>query len=123
MNIASVNSSQVFKGLDYTHVSTIDREKFIKSNYKKLNKMGEQYDISITSCYSSVPELSAIDIEVRPLRQGLNFIQRLLRPTGRSSFETDLTEFTAGQKPAAEEFITCVEEAIVDLGKKLRLHK
>ena len=122
MNIASINPSQSFKGLNYENVSTVDRERFIRGNLKQLNEMGKNYDINVISLYTSDPNVSAVDIDVRPLKKGLNFFQRLFRPIGRSSFAVECAHLNE-KLHVKEGFINAVHEAVKDLSKKIKLHK
>ena len=120
MEIASNSiNQQSFKRLNITNVSTWDRP-FIKSDYRELKKLGEQYDIRLTSCYANDLSFDAIDIDIRPLKKGMNFIKSLFRPIGNSCFITETSENILKSK---EEFMQAVHEAIADLKNKVNLHK
>jgi len=120
--ITSINpTSQTFKGVDFKSVTVFDRNDFIKGNMQQLNELGKNYDIELTSCYTKDPNTRAIDIMVRPLKDKLSFFQRLFRPIGRSSFETEL--FIVSSIKSRAEFIDAIHRAIADLSKKVRLHK
>ena len=121
MNIAQVNASQSFKGLNFENVSTLDREHFIKSNFKILKQLGKKYDINLTSCYEGIPGFSSIDIEVKPAYKAGGFITKFFRPTGRSQF---YVEYTSHDKPVntTQDFMKSIDEAISDLKNKLGLH-
>ena len=112
------NYSQSFKRLNFTNVSTVDRELLIRGNMKKLRELGEKYDIRITSCYdANHPYATFVDIDVMPLRKTLSFFKKLFRPAGNSSFLTEETE-AANNLTVKEGFINAVNEAVSDLGKK-----
>ena len=110
---------QNFKSLNYTNVSTLDRT-FIKNNFSELKKLGERYDIRLTSSYSNIPGFNAIDIDIKPLKKGMSFIKSLFRPTGYSSFITETSENLLKTK---DEFMQAVKEAVYDLNCKVNLHK
>ena len=117
------NCSQSFKGLNFTNVSTIDRELLIRGNMKKLKELGDKYDIRITSCYdASNPGATFVDIDVMPLGKTLSFFKKLFRPMGNSSFFAEETEAT-NKSDIKAKFINAVKEAVADLGEKLSLHK
>ena len=82
--------------------------------------LGDNYDIRMTSTYADAPGMRAIDIDVRPLKKGLNFIQKLFRPIGRATFQADIT--SAGQAEKSS-IVLSVEDAIINLGKKLASRK
>ena len=105
-------NSQAFRGLDYSNVSTKDRV-FIKKEFKELRELGQHYDIRMVSTYANVPNMSAIDVDVKPLKDGLSIIQRILRPVGRAVFQSDFAE-------NKNSLVHTVEEAIEVLGKKMR---
>jgi len=88
MNVTPINSNQSFQALNFSNVSTADRI-FIRKDFKKLQELGEKYNIRLTSSYAGVPNFSAIDVDVRPLKQNLSFWKRLFPPTGRSTFTTN----------------------------------
>ena len=112
------NYSQSFKGLNFTNVSTVDRELFIRGNMKKLKELGEKYDIRITSCYDSKhPYAAFVDIDVMPLRAKLSFFKKIFRLAGNSSYMTEETE-AANQSTVKKAFMSAVNEAVDDLGKK-----
>lgn len=112
------NYSQNFKGLNFTNVSTIDRELLIRGNMKKLKELGEKYDIRITSCFdANHPDATFVDIDVMPLGKTLGFFKKLFRPAGTSSFLAEETEAT-NKSDIKAEFINAVNEAVADLGKK-----
>jgi len=88
MNISKINSNQSFQALNFQNVAEADR-KFIKNNFKQLKELGEKYDIGFVSTYADVPGHSAIDVSVKPLKENLNFWQRLFPPRGMSTFQTN----------------------------------
>lgn len=110
MNAAPIS----FKGLDYSNVSTADRD-FVKKEFKKLNDLGKIYDIRLTSTYADIPYYAAIDVDVKPLKSSLKFFERLFCPIGRSTFQT-FTHQDGSLKPS---IVNSVREAIIDLGKKM----
>jgi len=108
-------NSLSFKGLDFRYVSEKDRQIFIRKNYSELRELGKKYDIRLVSVYDSNPNFEAIDIEVRPLKDGLSFFKKLFRPTGRSTLKTGYVSFDE-QAPSITNY---VKDAIADLGRKL----
>lgn len=117
-----IDSTINFKGLNMNYVSTADREMFIKGNFKKLQQLGEKYDIDLISCYTDIPGFSGIDIYVKPLKENLSFFKRIFHPSGRSYFRTKYEHINNTQK-AKQDFLKAVDEAITDLGEKMTLHK
>jgi hypothetical protein len=115
-------STQSFKGLNMNYVSTADREMFIKGNYKRLQQLGEKYDIDLISCYTDIPGFSGIDIYVKPLKKNLSFLKKIFPTSGRSYFKTKYEHFNNAQK-AKQDFLKAVDEAIANLGEKISLHK
>ncbi len=122
MQIQNINAAQSFKGLNFDDVSTHDRELFIRGNLKGLNRLGQKCDIRLTSCYSDVPDFSAIHIEVKPLKDGLSFFKRLFRPNVQSMFKTGYVHISEKLK-TKEDFLKAVDDAVFELGKKATLHK
>ena len=107
MQVQKINNSQPFLGLNIHNVAISDRH-IIHNDWKKLLELGEKYDITLTSTYADVPGFSAIDIDVRPLKDGLNFLQSLIRNTGRSTY----------QEQENKTFMQAVHDAIDSLNKK-----
>ena len=122
MYIQNIGTRQGFKGLNYDNVSTEDRKLFIKGNLQGLNRLGQKCDIRLTSTYSDVPDFSAIDIEVKPLKEGLSFFKKLFLPKVTSSFNTGYVHISDKLK-TKEEFLKAVDDAVFQLGKKITLHK
>jgi hypothetical protein len=122
MNIAPVKQSQSFKAVDYSCVSVVDRDNFVRDNLKRLNLLGKNYDITLTSLYCNQPDVSIVDIDVRPLKKGLGFFKRLFRPTGKSTFFAGYNVLPDKLK-IKEEFMGKIHEAIADLGHQIKLHK
>ena len=116
MRLNEVNSAQSFKGLNFYNVSAHDGKNYIKKNFSKLKELGKKYDIRFTSCYANLPNFSAIDIDVRPLKKGMSFFKSLFRPTGRSTFYSgEIRDDVIVQK---DNFMELVDEAIADLARK-----
>ena len=115
INVQSIQSP-AFKGLDFTNVTVFDRENYVKKDLKILKELGTLYDIRLTSTYSDVPDFSAIDIDVKPLKEGLNFFERLFCPTGRATFKTGYVHIDEPLKPS---ITGSVNIAIKDLVKKI----
>ena len=122
MQIQKINGAQSFKGLDFDNVSATDKNLYIRGNLKGLNRLGQKCDIKLTSCYSDVPDFSAIQIEVKPLKDGLGFFKRLFRPYVQSMFKTGYVHISDKLK-TKEDFLIAVDEAVSKLGKKVTLHK
>ncbi len=122
MNIAPVQQSQSFKAVDYSCVSVMDRENFVKDNLKRLNLLGKYYDIRLTSLYCNQPDVAILDIDVKPLKKGLGFFKSLFRPTGNSTFFAGY-KLLHDKLKIKEEFLGKVHEAIADLGHQVKLHK
>ena len=122
MQISTTNYAQNFKGLNFYNVSTIDREHFVRTSFKELQALGEKYDIRLTSCYANSPYLSAIEIDVKPLKKGLNFIQKLFRPTETKTF---ISGYARPDEIFAtkEDFMKAVHNTIQCLKNKVNLHK
>ena len=111
MNIGNINGNQSFSGLNFNHVSTNDRI-FIKTNFRKLKELGQKYDIMFISTYSDKPEFSAIDIYVKPLKENLNFFERLFPPRGTTTFEAKKTSL---YEPGRKTIFESINEAINNL--------
>lgn len=122
MQIQNINAAQSFKGLNYDDVSLRDKQLYIKGNLKGLNRLGQKCDIRLISCYSDVQGFSAIDIEVKPLKDGLSFFKRLFRPKVTSSFNTGYVHISDKLK-TKEDFLKAVDDAVFQLSKKATLHK
>ena len=123
MEIASSRiSQQNFRGLNYYNVSTADREHFVRNSFKELKALGEKYDIRLTSCYANIPGFSAIDIDVRPLKTGLNFIQKIFRPTGTNTFISGYSH-PDEVLTTKEDFMNAVHGAVQNLKDRVNLHK
>ncbi len=105
MNI-NYNNTQNFQALNFYNVSTKDRI-FVKKDFKKLQELGEKYNIRLTSTYADVPGFSAIDIDVKPLNKNLSFLRKLFPPMGRSTFQANKNSI-----------LESVNEAISDLTNK-----
>ena len=118
--MSNINGAISFKGLNYDNVTIYDREFFIKKDIKKLEELGKNYDIRLTSTYSDIPDFSAIDIDVKPLKDGLSFFKRLFRPIGKATFKTSNNYLDESQKPS---IVNSIEEAIANLGKKMARRK
>ena len=123
MNIASVKSSNNFKGVNYEYLSTVDRERCIRGNMQWLNAIGKNYDLRFVSLYVPDPNATVVDIDVRPLKKGLNFFQKLFRPMGRSCFESGYISKVSNKLHIKEGFKNAVLEAVADLDRKTKLHK
>lgn len=104
-----------FKALDFKYVSAKDRQIFIRKDFKDLQELGKKYDIRLVSVYDMNPDFEAIDIEVRPLKDGLNFFKKLFRPTGRRTFKTGYVTFDE----TAPSITHYVKDAIADLLNKI----
>ena len=116
MEIKRINNTQSFKALNFNNVTVFDRQ-YVKKDFKELMKLGEKYNIRLTSVYSDVPDFSAIDIDVKPLKKdNLKFWQKILTPTGRSSFKTGYVYIDEPLKPS---ILDSVNEAIKNLCSKL----
>ena len=63
--------------------------KYIKNNFKQLKELGKKYDIEFVSTYADIPEFSAIDVSVKPLKENISFWQRLFPPRGMSTFQNN----------------------------------
>lgn len=101
-----------FKGLDFSEVSSADREKFIKKNFKELQELGTKHDIKLVSSEARMG-YAAIDVYVRPLKNGLNFFQRLTRPSVIKTFLGSI------EQPEKTSLVKYIEESIAELGKKV----
>ncbi len=116
MEIKRIDNNQSFKALNFSNVTAFDR-KYLKKDFYALMKLGEKYNIRLTSTYSDIPDFSAIDIDVRPLKKdNLKFWQKIFPPTGRSSFKTGYTYIDDPLKPS---ILNSVNEAIKNLCSKL----
>ena len=111
-----INSTINFKGLDYDYVSYYDRAFVIKNDMEQLKELGKSYDIKLVTSYADVPKYSGIDIYVRPLKNKLGFFQRLFRPVGKASFSIPSNSVENLENIS---IIKSVEDAIMDLGKKM----
>ena len=119
MKITQINSNaQNFKQLNIKSLSAIDKQNFVQGNISKLKELGNKYDIRMVSCYSDIPGFSSIDINVKPLGKGFNFMEKLFFPTGRSTFKTGYTYIDETLK-TKKDFMKAVHDAIQDLHKKL----
>ena len=118
MRISRIDNAQNFKQLNIKSLSAVDKQNFVKGNISKLKDLGKEYDIRMVSCYSDIPNFSSIDINVKPLGKGYNFIERLFFPTGRSTFKTGYTHIDETLK-TKKDFMNAVHDAIQDLHKKL----
>ena len=116
MNTAPIS----FKGLNYDYVSIYDREFYVKKELKMLEELGKKYDIRLTSSYADIPGFSAIDISVKPLKEGLNFFKRLFRPTGKAVYNIPNSSTSELQ---SHTLVESVEMAINDLGKIMAQRK
>lgn len=111
-------SSQNFKALNINEVCAFDSKHVIRNSFKELKKLGEQYDISLISCYADSPEYLAIDVDVRPLRKGMGFIKSLFRPIGRSTFMAKYSDIN-NLDNHNDVFLKTVHNAIADLQRKI----
>ena len=111
MNIGRIDGSQSFSGLNFNNVSTNDRI-FIKTNFRKLKELGQKYDIMLISAYSDKPEFSAIDIYVKPLKENLNFWERLFPPRGTTTFEAKKTNLF---EPLQKNILDSINDALNNL--------
>lgn len=107
MNVGKIDNSQSFQALNFSNVSTADRI-FIKNDFKKLQELGEKYNIRLTSTYAGIPNYSAIDIDVKPLNKNLSFFRKFFPPIGRSTFQSGKTSI-----------LDSVQSAINDLTQKI----
>ena len=87
MNVSPINNSQTFQGLNCRYLAKEDH-RFIKDDLEKLQELGKKYDIKLVSSFEGIPNFAGIDVVVRPLRENINFINRMYAPTGRSTFNT-----------------------------------
>ncbi len=116
MEIKRINRNQSFKALNFNNVTVFDRQ-YIKNDFKELKKLGEKYNIRLTSVYSDVPDFSAIDIDVKPLnKDNLKFLQKIFPPTGRSTFKTGYIYIDETLKPS---ILDSVNDAIKNLCRKI----
>lgn len=112
-----ISDSLSFKGLDYQKVSNRDRWLFIRKDYSELRNLGKKYDIKLTTVNNLLdPCKSYIDIEVKPLKEGLSFFKRLFRPSGSSKL---ITGYVAIDEQTIPSIARYVKYAINDLSKKL----
>ncbi|MBP3847500.1 hypothetical protein J6I39_07090 [bacterium] len=116
MEVKRINRNQSFKALNFNNVNVFDRQ-YIKNDFKELKKLGEKYNIRLTSVYSDVPDFSAIDIDVKPLnKDNLKFRQKIFPPTGRSTFKTGYIYIDETLKPS---ILDSVNDAIKNLCRKI----
>lgn len=115
MNILPVNDSQSFKALDFRNVSTSDR-RFVQKEFKKLKELGERYDIQLTSTYMGVPDYSAIDIIVKPLKEHVNILKHMFAPKGNATFRIGCASVDDSLRGSLADSVC---EAIRDLNKNL----
>jgi hypothetical protein len=108
MRISQINDSQRFNGFNMNNVMNTDRE-IIKKDFKVLEALGKKYDITLISTYGDVPGFSAIEIIVRPLKDGLSLFRRLFRPSASTTYQAGISNKT---------FLQTVDEAIEKLNKK-----
>ena len=119
MRIQPINNAQNFKALDFSDVSTVDREQFVKKSFRELNELGKKYDITLSSADCDIPGYSSIDIYVRPLKKGMNFIKRICRPVVSGSF----IKREVNPIKTKVDFMKTINHAVTNLQKKLTLHK
>jgi len=117
MNIQKITQAQAFRGLNIDNVSTEDRELFVKKDFSALKKLGEKYDIRLVSCYTDMPDMAGIDIDVKPLKEELSFLQRIFPPRGTNVFKTGYITPNKANTPSIVDY---VKEAISNLNIKLR---
>ena len=116
MNVLPVNNnSQNFKALDFRNVCASDR-RFVQKEFKKLKELGERYDIQLTSTYMGVPDYSAIDIIVKPLKEHANALKRLFTPKGNATFRIGCASIDDGLRGSLSDSVC---DAIRDLNKNL----
>ena len=121
MQIQRINNSTNFKGLDIENVSVLDREFFVRGNYKELSRLGNDYDIRLTSFESKKTGLAYINVIVKPLKKGMSFFKQLFRPEGESNFKLSFNteEARAGIISSVKDAIKDLHSKVNHIGKKL----
>jgi hypothetical protein len=78
-----------FKALNVERVATEDK-KFINKYFKKLETLGKNYDITISSSEinGTAIDIPSLEIIVRPLSAGLGFFEKLFSPSITTDYPT-----------------------------------
>jgi len=111
MNVGKIDNTQSFQGIDFRSVCKFDKT-FIKKDLEKLHKLGEKYDIKLTSIYTNTLDFRVMDVDVKPLNKNLSFWEKFFPPIGRSTFHTN-----------ENSIIESVQNAIEDLALKIKNRK
>lgn len=113
MKITTDNHQQSFKALNINNLCVSNRHFIRKYELERLQDIGKNFDISLTSIYEGVKGYEAIEIDVKPLRKNLSFFKKFMRPVGRSTYILDENN----------SIIESANEAIANLCHLLQNHK
>lgn len=109
MNIGKIDNSQSFQALNFDNLCSFDKN-FIKNDLKKLQQLGEKYNIKLTSVYANTAKFGIIDVDVKPLNENLSFWERLFPPIGRDTFHTNENSIMGTVKNAIQDMASKISK-------------
>lgn len=103
MQISNNYNAQNFKALNYSKVYG-DGLKLVKKELPQLTKLGEKYDINLSSYFDALSDSDYIRIYVHHLNKKPNILKRLFSYKGYENCKVD-----------SESITNCVKKAISTL--------